>query len=49
MLRTNTPYRDPGDNYFDHLNPVRTARKLVERLEALGHKVQLSPIAGSNA
>ena len=49
VLKTNTPYRELGDDYFDRLNPIRTARKLVQRLEALGHQVRLSPIPGSNA
>jgi len=48
VLKTNTPYIEMGGDYFDRLNPVRTARKLVERLEALGHQVRLSPM-GSDA
>jgi hypothetical protein len=35
---------EPGGDYFDRLNPVTTARKLVQRLEALGLRVQLSPM-----
>jgi len=35
MLRSNT--------FYDRLNPARAARRLVVRLEALGHQVQLSP------
>ena len=38
MLKTNTPYRELGDDYFDRLNPARAARKLIHRLEALGHQ-----------
>jgi transposase len=49
ILKTNTPYKELGDNYFDQLHPARATRKLVQRLEALGHQVQLSPTAGSNA
>jgi transposase len=49
MLRTGTSYRDLGDDYFDRLNPARATRKLVERLEALGHQVLLSPLVRSNA
>jgi len=49
VLRTNTPYVELGGNYFDQLNPVRTTRKLVQRLEALGHQVYLLPSMGSNA
>lgn len=43
MLRDNKPYRELGDNYFDPLHPVRTTKRLVERLEALGMEVQLTP------
>jgi hypothetical protein len=49
MLKTNTPYRDLGDDYFDRLNPARVTRKLVQRLEALGHQVHLSVPVRSNA
>lgn len=49
VLTTKQPYVELGGDYFDRLNPARTARKLVQRLEALGLQVQLSPIAGSNA
>jgi transposase len=49
VLKTNTPYVELGSDYFDRLNPVRTARKLVQRLEALGLQVQLLPFVGSNA
>lgn len=49
VLKTNTPYAELGSNYFDQLHPVRTARKLVQRLEALGLQVQLSSIVGSKA
>lgn len=43
ILQTNQPYQDPGDDYFDQLNPTRTTRKLLNRLEKLGWKVDLSP------
>jgi transposase len=49
VLRTNTPYVELGGDYFDQLNPVKTTRKLVQRLEALGHQVCLLPSIGSNA
>ena len=44
VLKNRTPYIEPGGDYFDRLNPVTTTRKLVQRLEALGLRVQLSPI-----
>ena len=49
ILKTNTPYIELGDDYFDKLNPARATQKLVQRLEALGHQVQLSPALGSNS
>jgi transposase len=49
MLRSDTPYKELGDDYFDRINPARTTRKLVARLEALGHQVQLSKAEPSNA
>jgi len=49
MLKTDTPYRDLGDDYFDQRNPARTTRKLVARIEALGHNVQLTRKDLSNA
>ena len=48
VLKTNTPYKELGGDYFDRLNPARATRKLVQRLEALGHQVQLLPALGSN-
>ena len=49
ILKTNTPYIELGDDYFDKLNPARATQKLIQRLEALGHQVQLSPALGSNS
>ena len=49
VLKTNTSYKELGDDYFDRLNPARATRKLVQRLEALGHQVQLLPALGSDA
>ena len=42
MLRTGSPYQERGENYFDVLNPERTTRRLVKRLQELGLDVQLS-------
>jgi transposase len=44
ILKTGTPYRELGDDYFDRLNPARSTRKLVQRLQALGHQVILTPV-----
>jgi transposase len=43
VLKTSTPYKELGSDHFDRLNSARTTRKLVQRLEALGHQVRLSP------
>jgi transposase len=43
MLRDATPYRDLGDDYFDKLNPGRTAKRLIDRLIALGCDVHVTP------
>jgi len=43
MLKEGTTYREPGANYFDKRNLLRTTRRLVKRLEALGHRVILAP------
>jgi transposase len=45
MLKTNTPYKDLGPDYFDRLDPDRLTKNLVKRLESLGHKVVLNPAA----
>lgn len=41
MLKTRTPYRDLGANWFDQLHPEKLTRYLVRRLETLGYKVSL--------
>jgi transposase len=43
MLREGTTYRELGGDYFDKRNLLRTTRRLVKRLEALGHRVILEP------
>ena len=43
ILKTGTVYQDLGGDYFDKLNPARTARRLVQRLEHLGLRVTLAP------
>jgi transposase len=43
MLKEGTTYRELGGNYFDKRNILRTTRRLVKRLEALGHRVILEP------
>ncbi len=45
MLKRKQDYREVGADYFDRLNPDRLKRSLVRRLERLGHKVTLEPLA----
>lgn len=45
LLQTGLPFQDPGNDYFDQLNPTRTTRKPLNRLERLGWQVELSPRA----
>ncbi len=45
MLQRGTAYQDLGSNYCDQPHILRTTKRLVKRLEALGHRVILqSPI-----
>ena len=39
------PHYELGADYFDRLDPQRLTRHLVRRLEKLGHKVTLEPVA----
>ncbi len=43
LLRDGQPYRDLGRDFFDRQDPERTTRRLIKRLEALGHEVTLAP------
>jgi hypothetical protein len=45
ILRLQTCYRDRGPDYFDRLNPEGLRRRLTKRLESLGFKVTLEPLA----
>jgi transposase len=45
ILRDGTCYRDLGADYFDRLNPEGLRRRLTKRLEGLGFKVTLEPLA----
>lgn len=38
---TGQTFKDLGENYFEHLDRERTIKRLVRRLERLGHKVTL--------
>jgi transposase len=43
-LKEGTTYRELGADYLDRLETERATRRLVHRLEQLGHKVTLSPL-----
>ena len=45
LLNTGTIYEDLGGRYFDERDRQRVERRLVQRLEALGHKVTLEAAA----
>jgi transposase len=45
LLRDGEDYHDLGGNYFDERDRQAVERRLVRRLEALGHKVTLAPAA----
>ena len=43
VLKEGKPFRELGEDYFDRLQAERMTRRLVHRLERLGHKVTLEP------
>ena len=43
MLKRGTSYVELGAEFLDRLDPERTTRGLVKRLEQLGYKVSLEP------
>src|SRR5205807_1654638 len=45
MLKRKEDYRELGADHFDRIDMNRTRRSLVRRLERLGHKVTLEPLA----
>ena len=45
LLRDGTDYHDQGGGYFDERDRQAVERRLVRRLEGLGHKVTLEPAA----
>ena len=47
LLWTGQKFEDLGADYFDHLDRERLTKRLVKRLEKLGHKVVLQPDASS--
>jgi len=45
ILKAPVEYRDLGGDYFDRLHPETLMHNLVKRLEALGLKVTVEPMA----
>jgi hypothetical protein len=46
MLTNRVPFAELGpDHYQRHRDPEAEAKRLMRRLEALGHKVVPSPVA----
>jgi transposase len=43
MFTTGETYRDLGGDYFQRRDPARATKRLVSKLEALGHTVTLQP------
>jgi transposase len=41
MATTDTPYNDPGGDYFTRLNPAKARTKAIRQLEAMGYNVTL--------
>ena len=39
MLKKHEPYRELGENYFDNINPEKTAGRLLRRLQNMGYQV----------
>jgi transposase len=45
MFTNGETYRDLGGDYFQRRDPARATKRLVSKLEALGHHVSLQPAA----
>ena len=45
MLTRNEPYRELGANYFDERRRHYTVDRLLSRIEHLGYRVHLEPVA----
>lgn len=45
LLWTGKKFADLGEDYFDRLDRDRVTKRLVKRLERLGHRVSLHPAA----
>jgi transposase len=43
IIRDGSRYREIGQDYFDRINPARTLKKLIQRIDRLGYSVALGP------
>ena len=47
MFTNGEVYRDPGGDYFQRRDPAKATKRLVAKLQALGHTVTLQPQAAT--
>ena len=45
MITTDTPYSDPGGDYFTRLNPDKAMHRALDQLRKMGYSVTLEPLA----
>jgi transposase len=43
IIRHQQCYRELGGNFYDLRNPLRTAKRLMQRIQAIGYEVELRP------
>ena len=49
LAEAGVEYHERGGDYFDRRNPQRTAKRLTERLQAIGYTVTLTPRSDTHA
>ena len=49
MLTRHEPYRELGARYFDERRRHYTVDRLAQRIERLGYRVHLEPVAATSA
>jgi hypothetical protein len=48
LVKHGESYRELGGNYYDRRHPLRTAKRLVRRLEDLGFDVDVRQVRGGD-
>ena len=43
IIRHQQCYRELGANFYDLRNPLRTAKRLMQRIQAIGYEVEVRP------